>query len=151
MAKAKRGDTVRVIYTGKLEDGEIVDSSEECDDEGCECDAGPLEFNIGEEDVIPGLEEAVIGMGPGETKTVNIPADQAYGPRDDEMIFLVDRSDIPEDLNPEIGQILEITDDDGEVFSVVVTDVSETSITIDANHPLAGHNMVYDIELVEVL
>ena len=152
MKTAKQGDRVRINYTGRLPDGSIVDSSEDCcEDEGCDHETGPLEFTIGEEEVIPGLEQALIGMRPGEKKTVNIPCDQAYGPRDEELVMVVPRTDLPEDLDPEIGDVLEVTDDDEGDFAVTVAEVSAESVTLDANHPLAGEDLIFELELVEIV
>ncbi len=148
MTEAKKGDKVRVNYTGKLEDGTVVEASSQCDCEGCE--TGPLEFVIGEEEVLPGLESAVIGMKPGEEKTVHIPSDQAYGPYDEEMVMVVEREHLPADLEPEVGQVLELTDEDGEAFAVEVTEVTDTTITLDANHPLAGRDLIFDIRLEQI-
>ncbi len=152
MKTAKQGDRVRINYTGRLPDGSIVDSSEDCcEDEECDHEAGPLEFTIGDEEVIPGLEQALIGMRPGEKKTVNIPCDQAYGPRDEELVMVVPRSDLPEELDPEIGDVLEVSDDDEGDFAVTVAEVSAESVTLDANHPLAGEDLIFDLELVEIV
>ncbi len=150
MKQAEKGDKVKIRFTGKLDDGTVVDASEDCSCESCECEDDRLEFTIGEEEVIPGLEEAVIGMRPGETKTVRIVSDQAYGPYDEEMVMQVERSEFPEDIQPEVGQMLELTDDEGEAFVVTVAEVSDESVTLDANHPLAGQDITYDLELVEI-
>jgi peptidylprolyl isomerase len=149
MAQAKSGDRVKVHYTGKLEGGEVFDSSE-CMEDECGCESGPLEFTIGEGEVIPGFEEGVIGMNPGESKTINIPVDQAYGPRIDEMVAVVERANLPPDLTPEVGERLEVTQEDGHVFPVVITEVTDTHVTIDANHPLAGRDLTFDLKLVEI-
>jgi len=143
MAQAKKGDTVKVHYTGKLTTGEIFDSSEEGGN-------GPLEFTIGEGDVIPGFEEAVIGMSSGEAKTVTIPVEQAYGPRMDELVAEVEREYLPQDAEPKLGQQYEVTQDDGQVFNVTVTEMNDTTVTLDANHPLAGRDLVFDIKLIEI-
>jgi peptidylprolyl isomerase len=149
MAQAKKGDRVKVHYTGKLADGEVFDSSE-CEDSGCGCGTGPLEFTIGEGEVIPGFENAIIGMSPGESKTVVIPVEEAYGPRMDEMVAVVGRSDLPPDLKPEVGQQLEVTQQDGHTFPVLITEVTDTTVTLDANHPLAGRELTFDLKLVEI-
>lgn len=141
MTQAKSGDKVKVTYTGKLVDGTEFDSSE---------GHPPLEFTIGENEVIPGFEEAVIGMSPGQSKTVTVDADQAYGPRQGELVVNVERKDVPENLDLQIGSQLEVTQEDGEVFMVTVSDLSETSVTLDANHPLAGKDLVFNIDLVEI-
>lgn len=143
MAQAKKGDTVKVHYTGKLTTGEVFDSSEEGGN-------GPLEFTIGEGDVIPGFEEAVIGMNAGEAKTVTIPVDQAYGPRMEELVAEVEREYLPQDAEPKLGQQYEVTQDDGQVFNVTVTEMNDTTVTLDANHPLAGRELVFEITLVEI-
>lgn len=150
MKQAKQGDLVKVRFTGKLDDGTVVDSSEECECEECECEDDRLEFTIGEEQLVPGLEEAFIGMRPGESKTIRLSAERAYGPYDDEMVMEVPRTEFPDDIDPEVGQMLELTGDDGESFVVTVTEVSDEAVTLDANHPLAGQDINYDIELVEI-
>ena len=138
---ANDGDTVKVHYTGTLEDGTVFDTSR-----GRE----PLEFTLGEGTIIPGFEETVKGMQVGQTKTVTIPAEEAYGPHRDELVMVIERDKLPEGLNPAIGQQLEMQQADGGTAVVVVTDVSETTITIDANHPLAGKDLTFEIELVEI-
>jgi len=141
MAQAKSGDKVKVHYTGKLDDGTVFDSSQERD---------PLEFTIGEGQIIPGFEQAVVGMNPGDNKTANIPVDKAYGPRRDEMVMDVDKGQFPENITPEIGQKLQMTRSDGQVIMVTITGVSEANVTLDANHPLAGKDLTFDIQLVEI-
>lgn len=141
MVQAKQGDTVKVHYTGKLGDGTIFDSS---------LDRAPLQFTIGSGDIIPGFETAVLGMNPGESKTQVIPTDQAYGPHLEEMVVTIDRQQIPPEIQPEIGQQLQIQQPDGQVLPVVITDVSTASVTLDANHPLAGEDLTFDIQLVEI-
>ena len=142
MHKVKKGDTVRVHYTGKLGDGTIFDSSANRD---------PLEFTIGRGDVIPGFEGAVVGMSPGESKNEMIPAEQAYGPRHEELMLQVDKKNLPENLNVDVGQRLRATHPDGRVTNVTVADVSESSVTLDANHPLAGKDLLFEIELVDLV
>jgi len=141
MTQAKNGDKVKVSYTGKLVDGSEFDSSEGRD---------PLEFTLGENEVIPGFEEAVVGMSPGQSKTVTVAAEQAYGPRQKELVVEVERKDVPADLELEVGRQLEVTQDDGDVFLVTVSDLTETAVTLDANHPLAGQDLVFEINLMEV-
>jgi peptidylprolyl isomerase len=141
MAQAKTGDTVKVHYTGKLDDDTIFDSSE-----GRE----PLQFTIGEGRLIPDFEQAVVGMEPGETKTIQIPPDRAYGPHQEEMVMVVDRQDIPEELKPEVNQRMQVQQADGQVFIVTVTSVSESSVTLDGNHPLAGKDLTFNIQLAEI-
>jgi peptidylprolyl isomerase len=142
MAQAKNGDTVKVHYTGKLEDGTVFDTSIERD---------PLQFTIGEGRVIPGFEQTVVGMNPGESKTTKIPADKAYGPHRKEMVLVVDRNQFPVDLKPKVGQQLQSRQADGGAMRVTVTDVSESSVTLDANHPLAGKDLTFDVRLVEIV
>ena len=141
MVQAQLGDTVKVHYTGKLGDGTVFDSSAERD---------PLEFSVGEGRVIAGFEEAVVGMSPGESKSANIPADRAYGPYRQEMVMVVDRQQIPADVSVNVGQQLQIRQKSGEAIPVIVTDVSDSKVTLDANHPLAGRDLTFDIRLVEI-
>ncbi|MDF1614471.1 FKBP-type peptidyl-prolyl cis-trans isomerase [Desulfurivibrio dismutans] len=141
MTQAKSGDSVKIHYTGKLTDGTVFDSSD-----GRE----PLGFTIGNGEVIPGFEEAVSGMAVGESKNVTIPMDKAYGPRMDQLIIDVPRSQVPPDLNPEVDQSLQMSGPNGENVVVKVVDVSEESIKLDANPPLAGEDLNFDIELVEI-
>lgn len=141
MEQVKAGDTVKVHYTGKLEDGTVFDSSVE--DE-------PLEFTVGSGTLIPGFEQAVVGMAPGETKTEKIPADEAYGPYQEAMVMQIDRNYIPEDFEPEVGQHVEIQRPSGEVLEVTIIDITESAVTLDANHPLAGMDLIFEIELLEI-
>jgi len=138
---AKQGDTVKVHYTGKLTDGTVFDSSRERD---------PLEFTIGEGQIIPGFEEAVEGLEQGEQTQAEVPAEKAYGERNEQAIIEVEREKLPEDLEPEVGQQLQMQQPDGQPIPVRVTDVSEAKVTLDANHPLAGETLNFEIELVEV-
>jgi peptidylprolyl isomerase len=149
MAQAKDGDKVKVHYTGRLEGGEVFDSSE-CGEDECGCEKGPLEFIVGDGEVIQGFDKAVVGMSPGESKTFTIPVEEGYGERNEEMVVAVERSAIPEDLAPEVGMRLEVTQEDGQQFPVVITEVTDTHVTIDANHPLAGRELTFDIHLVEI-
>lgn len=142
MAQAQNGDTVKVHYTGKLDDGTIFDTS---------ADREPLQFTIGEGQLIPDFEQAVVGMKPGESKTVQIPSDNAYGPHHEEMVMAVDRKEFPDDLEPKVDQMLQVRQQDGHTFAVKVTDVSETKVTLDANHPLAGKDLTFDIQLSEIV
>ena len=135
------GKTVKVHYTGKLTDGTVFDSSRERE---------PLEFTIGTGQLIPGFENATIDMKVGDVKTVTIPAEEAYGPHHAEMVIVVPRTRLPEGLNPAVGQQLQMQRNDGQTAIVVVSDTSEESITLDANHPLAGKELTFEIELVEV-
>lgn len=141
MSSAKEGDTVQVNYTGKLQDGKVFDTSYgRC----------PMQFTLGKGQLIAGFEKAVLGMRAGEKKTVVIPPDQGYGSRQDEAIVEVDRKNLPPDLNPEVGQRLEFTQDDDSTVLVTVADLTDATITIDANHPLAGKDLTFDIELVSI-
>lgn len=141
MSEAKAGDTVRVHYTGKLKDGTVFDSS---------ADREPLEFTLGEGQVIPGFEKAVAGMTPGDSKTAVIASGEAYGPHVPEMVMDVPKNQLPDDFDPEIGQRLELQRSDGKTFVVEVTGVSDSGVTMDANHPLAGKDLTFDIELVGI-
>lgn len=141
MSQAKSGDKVKVHYTGTLDDGSTFDTSSGRD---------PLEFTIGEGQVIRGFEDAVIGLNAGESTTTKISAEDAYGPHREEMVIVVDRARLPQDLNPHVGEQLEIRRPDGQFFAVMITGVSEADITLDANHPLAGKNLTFKIELVEI-
>ena len=135
-------DTVRVHYTGHFPNGEIFDSSR-----GGE----PLEVTLGRDQLIPGFEAAVIGMQPGEAREAVIPAAQAYGPHHPELVFEVARDHFPPGLSPELGQRLDVSSRDGRTTPVTVTRVSEQNVTLDANHPLAGKDLVFKIELLEIL
>ncbi len=141
MALAKQGDTIKVHYTGKLEDDTVFDTSIKRD---------PLQFTIGEGKVIPGFEQAVVGMKPGESKTTKIPTDKAYGPHRKEMVIVVERNQFPANLEPKAGQQLQIRKKDGQATVVMVTDVSESNVTLDTNHPLAGKDLTFDIQLIEI-
>ncbi|MGB4279411.1 MAG: peptidylprolyl isomerase [Methanoculleus sp.] len=142
MAQAREGDTVRVHYTGRLEDGTVFDSSENRD---------PLEFTIGDGEVIPGFERAVAGMEPGEVKTATIQPEDSYGPRLDDMTITIDRDQFPADIEPEPGQQFRIQQPDGWATIVTVTRVTESGVTLDANHPLAGQPLTFEIRLIEIV
>lgn len=141
MRQVKSGDTIRVHYHGKLNDGTTFDSSE-----GRE----PLEFEVGAGMMIPGFDSGVLGMTKGEKKTLVIAAEEAYGPVQNEMFleFPIDR--FPADMKPEVGMALNMTDGQGQNFPVVIAEVKEELVILDANHPLAGKELVFDIELVEI-
>jgi len=141
MAHAKHGDLVKVRYTGTLDDGSTFDSSD-----GRE----PLQFVIGEGMLIPAFEQAIVGMLPGDSRLVHIPADDAYGPYMDEMILEVDKNQIPPYLNPEEGMQLQITQDDGSSTVVKVVKLTDEKVFLDANHPLAGKDLNFSIELVDI-
>jgi len=142
MANAKEGDTVRVHYTGKLEDGTVFDTSE---------DGASMEFKIGAGELLKAFEEGVAGMAIGETKTIQIPAEEAYGPRKDEMVFEFDRTRAPENFDAEIGQELQMYRADGKPVTLTVIGKSEKSFTMDCNHSLAGKNLTFDVRLEEIL
>ena len=141
MAQAAAGDTVKVHYTGRLDDGEIFDTSRERE---------PLEFTIGQGEVIPGFEAGVLGMTPGESKTITIPAAEAYGPHRSDLIAIFNRAQFPPNLHPEIGQQLQLTGQHGQQFVLQVVAMDDTSVKLDANHPLAGKELTFDLELVEI-
>jgi peptidylprolyl isomerase len=141
MSKAKKGDNVKVHYRGKLEDGTEFDTS-----------AGrePLEFTIGEGMLIPGFENAVEGMAPGESKTITIPAEEAYGPYIKELVADFDKSQFPPDITPEVGTQLQIEQENEGKTLVRVISITGDKVTLDANHPLAGKDLIFDIDLVEI-
>ena len=141
MQQVKNGDTVRVHYHGKLTDGSTFDSSEGRD---------PLEFTVGSGQVIKGFDDAMIDMHPGEKKTVSIPVDQAYGHRNDDMMMEYPKTEFPADMTPQIGMELHMSDNMGNVFPVVIAEVNDETVLLDANHPLAGQNLTFEIELVSI-
>ena len=142
MAKAKEGDTVKVYFTGTLEDGTIFGQTHE--DE-------PFEFTIGEKSVLPKFEGAVIGMKEGENKTILIAPEDAYGPRDEKRVFTAEKSDIPDHITPEIGKKIQVQMGSGEMAILTVMDVSEDKVTFDANDPLAGKELTFEIKLLEIV
>jgi peptidylprolyl isomerase len=142
MAQAQLGNTVRVHYTGRLTDGSTFDSSEQRD---------PLEFTLGNGELIPGFEQAILGMTPGQSKTETIPAEQAYGPHRAELLMEVDRHNLPPDLQPYVGQQLQMTRPNGTVVRVCVSALDASKVTLDANHPLAGKELIFDLTLMEIL
>jgi peptidylprolyl isomerase len=137
----KTGDKVSVHYHGKLTDGSTFDSSE-----GRE----PLSFTAGQGQVIKGFDDAVIDMQPGDKKTVHIPVNEAYGQRNDDMMMEYPISDFPADMAPQVGMELQMGDNSGNVFPVVITEVNGDMVMLDANHPLAGHDLIFDIELITI-
>jgi len=141
MSQAEKGNTVKVHYTGTLTDETIFDSSRQRE---------PIEFKIGEGQMIAGFDTAVEGMKVGETKKVNIPATEAYGPKNDEAMIKVTKDQLPEGMKPEIGMQLEATQEDGRKQVLVVAEVMENEVVLDANHPLAGKDLIFDIEMVEI-
>ncbi len=141
MQQVKKGDMVKVHYHGRLEDGTIFDSSE---------GRQPLEFEVGNGMVIKGFDDGVTGMSIGEKKTVSIPVEDAYGARQDEMVIPFERKNFPPDINPEVGMTLNMHSEDGNELPVVITEVNSDTIMLDANHPLAGEGLVFDIEVVDI-
>ncbi len=139
--KAKKDDQVKVHYTGTLTSGEVFDSSVERE---------PLAFTVGAGQMIKGFDDAVNGMEINEKKKVSIPAAEAYGERNDQLMQIVPKSDLPDDMDPQLGQTLVASGPDGQQSHVVIAEVTEETITVDANHPLAGKDLVFDIELVEI-
>ena len=137
---AKNGDRVRVHYTGRLEDGQVFDSSK---------DGDPLEFTVGAGDMIPGFDVAVRGMSVGDRRTVEIESDDAYGPRRDGLVTQVSREAAQFPVEPQVGMHFALPLQDGSQIEVVVTEVTDTHVTIDGNHPLAGQKLIFDIQLVE--
>ncbi len=142
MVQAKKGDTVKVHYTGTLEDGTMFDTSAERE---------PLKFTVGGGEVIAGFDTAVIEMSIGDKKVTVIPAGEAYGEHSKDLVTDVDRERFPADMELEIGQQLQVGLQDGNQAVVMIVDLSDTSVTLDANHPLAGQQLTFEIELVEIL
>ncbi len=141
MSTAKQGDTVKIHYTGKLDDGTVFDSSEGRD---------PLSFTIGEGEVIPGFERAAEGMQVGETKEARLDVGDAYGERRDDLMLDVPREQLPEDLEVDVGTPLQLQQPDGTAVPVTVAKMDEEQVTLDANHPLAGQPLTFEIQLVGV-
>lgn len=142
MSTVKANDTVKVHYTGKLEDGSVFDSSK---------DKEPIEFTLGKGQIIPGFENGVLDMAVNETKTINIPSKEAYGERNDQMVQEVPKSQLPPEINPEVGMGLMSQTPDGKQMQLTVAEVKEESIVVDANHPLAGKDLTFEVELVEIM
>ena len=141
MIRATRMDTVKVRYTGRLEDGTVFDQSPE---------DRPLQFIIGREEVIAGFDEAVEGMYQGESKSVTVPCDKAYGKNKPELLETVERSVLADKVDLQVGGQLEITNHDDTTFRLMVREITENHVTLDANHPLAGKDLMFEIELLEV-
>lgn len=142
MAQVKAGDKIKVHYHGKLTNGQTFDSSE-----GRE----PLEFEVGSGQVIKGFDDGVTGMAVGDKKTIEIPADEAYGPRNEEMVIDMPKERFPAEMVLELGMPLMMTDGQGQNFQVVITEIKENTVMLDANHPLAGQTLIFDLELVEIV
>lgn len=142
MSKVKTGDTVRIHYTGKLKDGTVFDNSEEDQ---------PFEFVVGKGAVMPGIEKNVIGMKTGDTKTIEIPPEEAFGERREDLVVEAAKSELPEQITPTVGQRLKMRQPDGDDIELTIVAVDEETITLDANHPLGGHTLFFDLELVEIV
>lgn len=142
MSTVKTGDTVKVHYTGKLEDGSVFDSS---------VSREPLEVTLGEGRLIPGFENAVVGMNVGDKTTANIPSAEAYGDFREDLEVSIEKSQLPDDINPEVGMQLQLNQPDGQPVPVTITKVEDEAIVLDANHPLAGKDLTFEIELVEIV
>lgn len=142
MQQVKNGDKVRVHYHGKLQDGSTFDSSE---------GRAPLEFQVGSGQVIKGFDDALVDMKAGDKKTVVIPAEHAYGEASDNMYIEYPLSDFPDDMKPEVGMELQMSDAEGNNFPVVIAEIKNDVVVLDANHPLAGKELTFDIELVEII
>ncbi len=141
MSKVKEGDTVKVHYTGTLTDGTVFDTSAERE---------PLEFTLGQGQLIPGFEKAVVGMNVGDSTEVEIPSDDAYGESREDLVISVPKDQLPDDVEPQVGMQLQVNQQDGQPIPVRITDVGEENLTLDANHPLAGQDLKFEIELVEI-
>jgi len=142
MTQAKAGDAVKVHYTGKLADGDIFSTSTQGD---------PLQFIIRKGQTIPGFDQAVEGMQVGESKRIEVSSEQAYGPYLDDLVIQVDCKELPPDLDPKVGDRLQIQQEDGRAIPVSVIDLTDEAVTLDANHPLAGKDLTFELELVEIL
>jgi peptidylprolyl isomerase len=141
MAQAKAGDRVKINFTGKLEDGSVFANT---------AGSEPLEFKLGEGKIIPGIESAVEGMNVGESKTVKVTPEQAYGKRRDELVEQVSRDRFPKGVEPQVGQRFELPQQAGQPMVVQVVEVSEQTVTLDGNHPLAGRDLTFELELLEI-
>ena len=141
MSQAQDGNTVKVHYTGKLADGTVFDSS---------ADREPLEVKLGTGSVIPGFEKGLVGMKVGEKKTIDVPVSEGYGERSEDLLVEINKTDFPEGTDPQVGQRWSITMKDGNVANVVVASVMEEKVVLDANHPLAGKPLTFDVEMVEI-
>lgn len=141
MQEVKNGDTVKIHYKGTLQDGTVFDQSE---------GRGPLEFKVGEQRVIPGFEKAVLGMKVGDKKTTTIPCDEAYGEKRDELLIKAPREKMPEGHEPKVGDQLQMMTQQGQPVPVEIIAVNDQEVTLDANHPLAGKDLTFALELVEI-
>ena len=141
MSQAKEGDKVKVHYKGSFKDGKVFDSSEGKD---------PLEFTIGKKMVVRGFENAIVGMAAGEKKKISIQPKEAYGEFREDLVATIDRSEIPDDINPEVGMMLQVSPKPGRPTAVAVTELNEKTLTLDGNHPLAGKELTFDLNLVSI-
>ena len=141
MSQAKDGDTVKVHFTGRLENGEVFVKSEEDQ---------PVDLTLGTGELIPGVERAIVGMEVGEKKTIAVPPEQAYGPKQEDLMVEIDKSNLPEHVTPAIGKGLRIRQSDGDDINVIISGMTENTVTLDGNHPLAGVTLFFDLELVEI-
>ena len=141
MSTAAKGDNVKVHYTGKLDDGSVFDSSKNRE---------PLEFKLGQAQVIPGFENAVLGLKEGESTNISIPPTEAYGEVNQKLIYEIPKEKLPQNAKPEVGMRLESVQEDGRRIPLVITSIQQETVTLDANHPLAGKQLHFEIELVEV-
>jgi len=142
MTQANQGNRVKVHYQGLLNDGTIFDSS---------YDSDPLEFTIGNGEIIPGFEDAIVGMQEGDKKNVAVASEQAYGDYKEERKIEIERSQLPEDITPEVGMVLQMDTPNNRTLYVTVVDIGEEALTLDANHPLAGKDLNFEIELLEIM
>ena len=141
MSQAKNGDTVKVHFTGRLENGEVFVKSEEDQ---------PVELALGTGELIPGVERAIVGMEVGEKKTITVPPEQAFGPKREELVVEVEKSDLPEHVTPAIGKGLRIRRSDGDDIHVIISEITENTVILDGNHPLAGVTLFFDLELMGI-
>jgi len=142
MQSARYGDTVRIDYVGMLDDGTVFEST---------VGKFPLQFTLGSGEVIPGFEAAVVGMSLGEAKACRIPTEKAFGPPQKEMVVFVDRSQIPDRISPKIGDPVEVSNEYGQAVVAKVADVSESDLTLDLNHPLAGRDLTIALKLIDIV
>ena len=141
MERAKYGDKIKVHYTGKLTNGKVFDSS---------IDRNPMVFTIGQEQMIPDFEQAFVGMSPGESKRITISSDRAFGSYREDLVSKIKSGNISPELEPKVGRRMEASRPDGQKIVVIVTSVTESGVTVDANHPLAGEDLTFDLELIEI-
>jgi peptidylprolyl isomerase len=141
LSKAKNGNTVRIHYTGKTADDTVF---------GTSIPDKPLEFEIGSGVVLSALEKCIIGMEEGEKRTITVPPEEAFGPRRNELVSVVNKSEIPDHITPTLGQHLQFKRADGRIIDVMVTGMTKEGIVLDANHPLAGHTLNFEIEMIEI-